>query len=466
MHKHRSANDSNAVKPKLNVAKALLLRAIVDIDEAINEQINAILHHERFQQIEASWRGLRYLCGQAGTQDNYSTCKVKLLNVSWRELCRDSARAIDFDQSDLFRHLYTAEFSTPGGEPFGLVIGDYQITHRPRKGYPAGDLQVLRTVSHVCAAAFSPFITSAQASLFGVNHFSELASVQDIGAQFSQPEYGQWQALRAMEDSRFLAIAAPNILMREPHKQSGSGLTAFQFQETIGCSERDYLWGNAAYGVAAVAVRAFRESGWFSQIRGMQPSKLKHGLMVEIPSSGFEHSRSSRSARPSVDLQIGDRLEAELSDNGFIAISTLPHTPHLVLYSNTTVNLPVSFDNQSASVNARLSSMLQYMLCVARFAHYLKVMGRDKVGGYNTAQHIENEMQRWLHQYTAASDEASDEIRAKYPLNEAKIQVKEQQAKPGHYYSVIHLRPHFQLEHMVSNIRLITELSPIFTQVG
>ncbi|WP_432455105.1 MULTISPECIES: type VI secretion system contractile sheath large subunit [unclassified Agarivorans] len=446
--------------------RPILLRAIRDIDERLNNQVNAIIHHPHFQQLEASWRGLEYLTAQIGPQEHSLVTKVKLISISWQELCRDVSRAIEFDQSELFKQIYSNEFNMPGGEPFGMLVGDYRVSHKARNGIAINDLEALRAISLTAAAAFAPFVTGADPSMLGVDYFSELASVRDIAAQFSQDEYLLWRKLRSQEDSRFLGIAAPNILMREPYQQDGRRQEGFMFVEQVNDPERDYLWGNAAYGVASVAVRAFRESGWFSQIRGLQPGQYKHGLVFDLPGSDFKLSRHIRSAKPPVNLQVGDRLEKQLSDSGFIPVSTVPHTEHLVLYSNASVNLPKHYDSMAVAVNARLSSMLQYVLCVSRFAHYLKIIGRDRVGRFDSAHLIERDLQRWLHRYTTASDEASDEIRARYPLNEASIQVKEQRGKPGHYYSIIHLRPHFQLDQMVSSIRLITELSPSYHQAG
>lgn len=446
--------------------RLLLLRSIQGIDEKINDQLNSILHHDSFQKLEASWRGLVYLTDQMVEFDSELTCKIKLLNLTWKELSRDISRAIEFDQSDLFRLVYNNEFNMPGGEPFGLLIGDYQVSHKPQPGITTNDIDTLRGVCNTAAAAFAPFVTAADPALFGVDHYSELANVSDIQSQFSQREYQNWRSLRQMEDARFLGLAMPHILMREPYPQDGSRKEGFYFKEHITDSQTDHLWGNAAYGFATVALKAFSESGWFSQIRGLQPGQYKRGLVFNLPSSGFNLTRRIRQSKPSVDLQVGDRLEKQLSDSGFIPVSPVPHTEHLVFFSNASVNYPKHFDSLGAQVNARLSSMLQYILCASRFAHYIKIMGRDRVGMYATAESIETEFQRWLFGYTTASDEASDEVRSRYPLNEARIQVKEKSGQPGHYYSIIHLRPHFQLDQMISSIRLITELSPRQSNTG
>lgn len=446
--------------------RLLLLRSIKALDERINEQLNAIIHHDVFQKMEASWRGLVYLTDQLTEFDNELVCKIKLLNLSWEELSRDINRAIEFDQSDLFKLVYNNEFNMPGGEPFGLLIGDYQISHKPKSGVLTNDIDTLRGICHTAAAAFAPFITAADPALFGVDHYSELANVTDIQSQFSQVEYQNWRRLREMDDARFIGLVIPHILMREPYKQDGSRKDGFYFKELINDPHKDHLWGNAAYGFATVALKAFSESGWFSQIRGLQPGQYKRGLVFNLPSSAFNTTKRIRLSKPSVDLQVGDRLEKQLSDSGFIPVSPVPHTENLVFFSNASVNLPKHYASLGAQVNARLSSMLQYILCASRFAHYIKVMGRDRVGMYATAESIEREFQHWLFNYTTASDEASDEVRSRYPLNEARIQVKEKSGQPGHYYSIIHLRPHFQLDQMISSIRLITELSPRLSNAG
>ncbi|MGF1725740.1 type VI secretion system contractile sheath large subunit [Photobacterium nomapromontoriensis] len=446
--------------------RMLLLRSIQGIDEKINEQVNSILHHDSFQKLEASWRGLFFLSDQMAEFDSELACKIKVLNLSWEEISRDIGRAIEFDQSDLFGLVYNNELNMPGGEPFGLLIGDYYISHKSKPGVKYNDIDTLRGICNTAAAAFAPFVTGTDASLFGVDHYSDLASVTDIQAQFSQIEYHNWRSLRDLEDSRFLGLTLPHILMREPYPQDGSRKEGFYFKEKINEPRTDHLWGNAAYGFATVALKAFSESGWFSQIRGIQPGQLKRGLVFNLPSSMFFPSRRVPQAKSSVDLQIGDKLEKQLSDSGFIPVSPVPYSEHLVFFSNASVNIPKHYDLLGAQVNARLSSMLQYILCVSRFAHYIKVMGRDKVGVYTTAESIEREFQRWILNYTTASEDASDAVRSRYPLSEARIQVKEKPGQPGHYYSIIHLRPHFQLDQMVSSIRLITELSPIQGSTG
>jgi type VI secretion system protein ImpD len=440
--------------------RSVLGRAIAEIDSLINQQINGILHHPVMQELEASWRGLLYLTEQAERYDREQKVKVKVISLSWPELSKDINRAIDFDQSDFFKLIYDNEFDMAGGEPFGVLIGDYQISHKIRRGQSINDLDTLKEVVRTAAAAFAPFIAAAHPSLFGVDHFSELGQVADIASQFKQPEYVKWRALRNMEDARFLGLVLPQVLMRPPYKDDGSRSEGFVFKEQLNRPQRDYLWGNAAWAFAGVLVRAYSESGWFGQIRGMKAGHYNFGLVTHLPVSQYETEKYQQFNKPSVNLLVGHRFESALSDAGFVPLSAVPYSDFYAFYNNASVQEAKAYDKTLSTVNARLSAMLQYILCVARFAHYIKVIGRDKVGGYVSAEACEQDLQRWLHNYTTASEDASYEVRARRPLREARIKVKEKRGEPGRYYSVIQLQPHFQLDQMVTSVKLVAELSP------
>ncbi|WP_151174100.1 type VI secretion system contractile sheath large subunit [Pseudoalteromonas ruthenica] len=439
---------------------AYLSRTIALIDELLQKQLNIILHHPKFQALESSWRNVKYLTEEAEQYDKDGKVKIKLLNCSWQTLTKDVSKATDFDQSDFFKQIYSNEYDNPGGEPFGVIIGDYRISHKPRPGVAGNDIDTLQEIVRTCAAAFSPFITSAEANMFGVDNFSELGFHVDLSSQFEQIEYIKWRKLRNMEDARFLGIAVPRVLMRAPYVEDGQRSEGFKFREVINNPDEDNLWGNAAYPFAATLIRAFCNSGWFGQIRGMQPGQTNQGVVTNLAQSPFETDLYQKQPKPPVDLLITDRAEKALSDSGFIPLSPLSKSGNLVFFSNASAQQPANYDSVAARINAKLSSMMQYILCVSRFAHYIKVMGRDRIGSYATPQACERDLQSWINNYTTASDSASDEVRSRYPLSSARVNVKEHQAKPGHYYSVMQLQPHFQLDQMVSSIKLVTELSP------
>ncbi|WP_394203321.1 type VI secretion system contractile sheath large subunit [Shewanella waksmanii] len=454
--------NSGASLPRLDKQSIypLLLKAVNEIDRKIAQQLNAIIHHPSVQQLEASWRGVLYLVEQKQRCDKSERVKVKLLDCSWKTLSKDINKAIEFDQSEFFKLIYNNEFDMSGGEPFGVVVGDYMIGNRQYGGQGFNDIEVLKEISRTAAAAFAPFISSVSPTFFGADDFSDLAVSTHYADTFEQPEYIKWHAFRRMDDARFIGLTLPQILMRPPYRIDGLRSEGFKFKEQISQPQRDHLWGNAAYAFAGILIRAFTESGWFGQIRGMQPGQKKKGLVSDLPVCQYETDLHRKTSKPSVNLLVTDSAEKSLSDQGFIPLSPIPGCEHLVFYSNASVQKPQQYERLEESINAKLSAMLQYILCVSRFAHYIKVLGRDKVGSSLSAEQCQSELQKWLHQYTTASESASDEIRSKYPLRSAQVQVKEMRGKPGHFYSIIQLQPHFQLDQMVSSIKLVTELTP------
>lgn len=439
--------------------REILRRLTIDIgalDRLINTQLNAVLHHPALQQLEASWRGLRYLVEEVGPGDN---AKVRVLNASWRDVARDMERAIEFDQSQLFRKVYSAEFGSPGGEPFGVLIGDYYLAHRPRPDQRIDDVRVLRGVAQVAAAAFAPFVTSAHPALFGVDDFADLARVVDLERIFRQKEYIAWNALRSADDARFLAVTLPRVLMRAPYRYAPTRADGFPFQEDVSALDRSgYLWGNASFAFGAVLMRAFAESSWFAGIRGVERGQAGGGLVPDLPSESFDTDRRGAARKPCTEFVVTDAQEKVYSDLGFLPLCQVPHSPFAVFYGAQTLQHAPDFDRAEARVNARLSAMLQYILCVSRFAHYVKVICRDLTGSYATAREIEEVLNDWLRAYATSSEEDSNERQAQYPLREGSVSIREVVGRPGVYTSVIHLRPHFQLDQMTSSVKLVTEV--------
>lgn len=437
--------------------KQLVSRDIARIDEMLDAQTNAIVHAPRFQTLESSWRMLNFLVEQSSEAENV---KIRVLNASWEDLSRDADRASEFDQSQLFRKIYTEEFDTPGGEPFGLLIGDYDVRHVPSAEHPVDDLSVLAAISRVAAAAFTPFVTAAHPALFGFDSFTQLESPINLERSFEQLEYLKWRKFREQEDSRFVGLALPRVLARLPYEDSTSRVDKFRFREDVAPPNRSrYLWGNAAYAFASVVVRAFSESGWLAEIRGVERGVEGGGLVTGLPVHSFSTDRRGVAVKSSTEVVITDQQENELGDLGFLPLCDCADTEYSAFYGCSSTQKPKRYDEQAATNNARISSMLQYMLCVSRFAHYVKVIVRDKIGTFAEASQCEDFLHRWLHRYVVADSEASPSIKAEYPLREAKVEVRERPGKPGTYQAVVHLRPHFQLEDLSTTFRLVTELS-------
>jgi type VI secretion system ImpC/EvpB family protein len=384
--------------------------------------------------------------------------KIRVLSVSWKELARDTERAIEFDQSQLFRKVYSAEFGTPGGEPSGLLLGDYFLSHRIREVEKVDDLRTLRGVALVAAASFAPFVAGADASLLGCDSFQELELPLDLPRTFRGVEYTAWRALRESDDARFVALTLPRLLMRAPYHHDPARRDGFCFEEICRTRE-DSLWGNACYALGRVAIRAFARWGWLADIRGTKRGEESGGLITALP--GPDHGTDSPgvAVKFGTEVVITDRRERVLGDLGLIPLSAVIGERCAAFYITPTLHQPARYSTSDATINARLASLLQYVLCASRVAHYIKVICRDMTGGLLTSTEVERRLKDWLLSITVSSDNASEEMQSRFPLRDANITVRELPGRPGFFTSAIHLCPHFQLDQMTSSIRLVTEIA-------
>lgn len=448
--------DKNRLKNTQDIVYAIQ-ESIAVIDELINNQLNKIIHHQRFQKLEASWRGLKYLVRQATDAKNV---KIKLLDISWNEVVKDMSRAIEFDQSQLFHKVYSEEYGTPGGEPYGVILGDYEVSHRPSARHPHDDIATLQSISEVAAAAFTPFIAAASCELFGLDNFSALRPPLDLETIFNQKEYIKWRAFRDKVDSRFIGLTLPRMIMRLPYRNvPGSYKGGYFYEKSATPNNENYLWGNACYAFGGILLREFHNVGWFGHIRGVPRNHVGGGLVSELTADYFKTDADRIIHKPFAEIIITDAFERELSDLGFMPFCQCYDTPYASFFSNQSVQKPKTFATTEANVNAKLSAMLQHMLCASRFAHYIKVIIRDKVGSFLSAENCERFLSEWLYKYTTGREDMNWEDQARFPLRDALVKVKEHPEKPGQYYCSIHLRPHYQLDQMISELELVTELT-------
>jgi type VI secretion system protein ImpD len=431
-----------------------LNRDIARIDELLARQVNLILHQPRFQRMEAGWRGVQYLVEQAEGVENM---QIRLLNVSWRELARDADLAIEFDQSALFRKVYEAEFGTAGGTPYTVLLGDYEIRHKPGKDHSIDDVATLRAVTQVAASAFAPFIAGVHPAMFGMESFEPFERAPNLTHIFDPQnlEYLPWRTLRHDEDARFSGLAMPRILLRLPYDDVQRG-ERFIFKEDVS-KRKNYLWGNAAFAMGGVLIRAFANSKWFADIRGVQRGMDEGGLVTGLPVHQFETDHAGVAPKCSVEVMLSDNQERDLSELGFVPLCHCQDTEFAVFYANQSIQKPEKYDTVLATTNARISSMLQYMLCSSRFAHYIKVIVRDKVGAFTDARTLQTFLHSWLQQYVAPGAGVSAEVKAKFPLRSAKVTVRDHPGKAGAYLTDVLLWPHFQLDELTANVKLVTE---------
>lgn len=421
---------------------------IAEIDRLITAQMNEIMHHEDFQKLEGSWRGLHHLVKNSltGTQ-----LKIKVMSVTKKDLLKDFERALEFDQSTLFKKIYEEEYGTFGGAPYGALIGDFEFGNHPQ------DMALLENLAGVAAAAHAPFLSAASPDLFGWDNFTEMTEVRDISKIFDRTEYMKWRSFRESEDSRYVGLTLPHVLGREPYGAATRPTESFMFEEDVdGKDHKKYLWSNAAYALGTRLTEAFSMHGWCVAIRGVEGGGLVQGL----PTHTFETDEGEVAMKCPTEVAITDRREKEFSDNGFIPLVHCKNTDYAAFFATQSANKAKKYDTDSANANARLSTQLQYIFAVSRFAHYLKSMMRDKIGSFMSRQECEIFLNRWINNYVLENDVAPQEQKAKYPLREARIDVAEVPGKPGAYRAVAFLRPHFQLDELSVSLRLVADLPP------
>jgi type VI secretion system protein ImpC len=427
-------------------ADATINSRIAQIDHLISLQLNEILHHPAFQKLEASWRGIKYMMDQSETS---SMLKIRVLNVSKKELLRDLQRAPEFDQSVMFKKVYEDEFGIFGGEPFGALIGDYEFSKHPE------DIELLEKVSQVAAGAHAPFLTAAAPELLNLDSFSQLGDPRDIGKIFDSTEFAKWKSFRASEDSRYVGLTMPRVLMRLPYGKDTKPVDDFSYEEGVdGTDHSKYLWGNAAYALGARLTTAFAQYGWCASIRGVEGGGLVEGL----PTHTFRTDEGDVALKCPTEVAITDRREKELADQGLIPLVHCKGTDYAAFFSVQSANKPKKFDKAAANANARLSAQLPYILAVSRFAHYMKSIMRDKIGGFMSRGQCQTFLTQWIMQYVTDDDQASAATKAKFPLREARIEISEIPGKPGAYRAIAFLRPHFQLDELTVSLRLVAEL--------
>ena len=419
---------------------------IGQIDQLINGQLNEILHNEKFQKMESAWKGMEYLVKNTETS---STLRLRVLNVAKDELVDDLEKAMEFDQSALFKKIYEHEYGTFGGTPYSVLIGDYYFGRHPK------DMSLLERISHVASAAHAPFISAADPRLFDMDSFQELGNPHDLSKIFESAELAKWRTFRESEDSRFVSLVMPHILLRQPYGPDSEPVEHLNYIEDVnGKDHTKYLWGNAAYALGSRITNAFSKYKWCASIRGVEGG----GLVENLPAHNFLTVDGDIELKCPTEIQITDRREKELNDLGFISLVHCKGTDQAAFFGGQTANKPKIYTTDEANENAQISSMLPYILASSRFAHYLKVIMRDKVGSFATKEQIADYLNNWLANYILLADDAGPDLKAEYPLREGRVDVTEVEGKIGAYRAIVFLRPHFQLEELTTSIRLVAEL--------
>lgn len=459
---------------------------IDELDGEIAAGLNELLHRPEFRKLEATWRGLHYLVFNTETS---TRLKLRVLDVTEKELRDDLEKAIDFDQSALFKKVYEEEYGTLGGKPYGCLVGDFSFDRTPPS------IAHLKKLAAVAAASHAPLISAAHWSLFDLQSFSDLPKPRDLAKIFESVDMAEWNAFRESEDSRYVTLTLPRVLMRVPYDPVMNPVEGLNFKEDVrfvppsdgeqkdgqddqgaivehGTGGRSakangedaglnpdsekYLWGNPAYILAQRITNAFAMFSWTAAIRGVEGG----GKVEDLPLHRFKSINGDKAMIIPTEVAITDRREKELSDQGFISLVYCKDTNYAAFFGSQTVNKPKKYNLASANSNAELSARLPYILNTSRFAHYIKVMMRNRIGTFMTKENVQTYLTTWISDYVLDKDDAGQDLKAKYPLREARIDVVDVPGQPGAYSATVFLRPHFQLEGLSASLRLVAELPP------
>jgi len=439
-----------AVKPGQVVSKDVESNIkfwVGEIDKKLSAQLNEVMHHTDFQKLEGTWRGLQYLVQQSETGENL---KIRVLNVTKRELFKDLEKAAEFDQSSLFKKIYEEEYGQLGGQPYGMLVADYEF------GRGDEDVRLLKMVSQVAAAAHAPLVAAASPKMFNMDSFTELANPRDLAKIFDSVEYAAWKSFRESEDSRYVALTMPRVLARLPYGQNFKKVDEFNFEEFVDGKEHDkYSWMSAAWPYAARITDAFAKWGWMARTRGVEGGGKVEGLPVHT----FPTDDGDVAMKCPTEIAISDRREFELSNLGFLPLLHSKGNDFAVFLGAQSCQKPKTYFDPNANANAELSAKFNLILNTSRFAHYLKVMARDKIGSFMEVSECGVWLNDWINKYVVANpQDVGDETKAKCPLSDAKVEVRAVKGKPGSYEAVAYLRPHYQLETLSTSMRLVAEV--------
>lgn len=432
-------------------------QAISRLDQMISGQLTEVMHQEEFQKLEGSWRGMHHMVMSSETS---AMLKIRVLNLSKQSLHKDLSKAVEFDQSQIFKKIYESEFGTPGGEPYGVMIGDYEFSSHPN------DIETISLMSNVAAAGFCPFVSAGSSGMFGFDDWTELSKPRDLEKVFESLEYTKWRSFRESEDSRFVTLTMPRVLARLPYGEATKPVEEFGFEEfevdpetgmAVQPGHEDYCWMNASYVLGSRMTNAFSKYGFCTAIRGAEGGGKVEGLPAHI----FRSDDGDPDLKCPTEIGITDRREAELSKLGFLPLCHYKNTDYAVFFGAQSCQKPKIYDNPDATANAAISARLPYMMATSRFAHYLKVMARDKIGSFMEADDVEAWLNRWILGYVNASEGSGQEIRAKFPLADAKVQVREIPGSPGSYNAIAWLRPWLQMEELTTSLRLVAKIPEI-----
>ncbi len=439
----QSISDSSVTVDKID--KTLLDQQIGAIDEKISRQLDEILHHQEFQTLESTWRGLKFMVDRTNFRKNV---KIEMLDVSKEALQQDFEDSPETIQSGLYRHVYTQEYDTPGGEPVSAIVSAYEFDSKPQ------DIALLQNLSKVASSAHCPFIGSVGPAFFRKPEIKELPGIEDLSNYMDRAEFIKWRAFRETEEARYVGLVLPRFLLRLPYSHETAPLKEFNYTESVTGEQHDrYLWGNASFAFATNMIRSFQDHGWCVQIRGPESG----GKVEDLPIHLYDVGRGNQMKIPT-EILIPETREFEFANQGFIPLSFYKNRNYACFFSANSIQKPQVYDDPNVTANSRINSRLPYIFLTSRLAHYLKVIQRENIGATKNAAMLETELNNWIKQLVTEMKNPSAELAAERPLSAANVTVSELEDNPGFFKVGLSVKPHFQVEGIDVNLQLVSQM--------
>ena len=415
------------------VEQRVVDQMIAQIDEKISVQMDQIIHHAQFKELESAWRGAKMVIDRTDFKENI---KIEMISISKDELLEDFEDAPEVTKSGLYQHAYVAEYGQFGGKPYAAIIGNYAFNPS------AQDVRLMQQLASVGAMSHAPFIASAGPEFFGLDSYEGLPALKDLESIFEGPQYAKWQAFRESDDSRNIALTVPRFMLRQPYGAENS-IKNFSYSEQVGENQDQFLWGNASFAFATNLTASFAKYRWCPNIIGPQSG----GAVQDLPVHNYIENGENKQMSPT-EILLSDRKEFELAEQGFMGFTLRKGTDNATFFSANSCQKPKFFGNdeegKQAAINFKLGTELPYLFVINRLAHYIKVLQRENIGSWKTRSELERELSTWIRQFVADQDNPPAAVRSRRPLREAQIIVEEDDASPGFFRVQMNVRPHFK----------------------
>ena len=405
-------------------------RLIAKLDESIGRQVEAILHHPDFQALESAWRGLKFVVDRVDFNEGV---RLELWNYSKEELQSDLEDNPDRTKSRFYRIVYSEEYGQHGGEPYTAIFARFSVSSSPQ------DLALLRGMAAVAAMAHAPVFLDADPSLFGISTFEELTAMTDLRAVFESPRLAAWNGFREADDSRYVGVLLPRMLLRLPYRDADESAENFIYNERIERTS-DHLWGSATY---AFSVRLADSHARYRTAMGVIGT-----FNDEPPVRDWHPAMNPDACKPPVDVMLSRRIEVALAELGFISLTCDPVDGALRFSSANSLQKPKTFGSldggEQATLNYFLGTQIPYLLFISLFAHFIKIIQREHLGGHHTAEEMQNDLTNWLLQFVNRAENPPASMRLRFPLRGAKVEVREIDGQPGWYPMNLFVLPHMR----------------------